>query len=304
MLRIRFLYFWDDLDQNIFNFLFKDFDYTIVNDDSYNVLMLSVFVKPNNNVKINNNCVKILFNGEPIQLIEEFVEKANIIPDIILGYYYKNSVTVNINLYYPLWLIDYYDLIINVDELHKKNKELIELYNIKNKKGILICRHDNNNTRIPLVNVLNKYFQIDFGGSFKNNIGGNIPENNWTNNKIKFLHDYLFNICSENIQQTNYHTEKLFHACLSGTIPIYCGFIGELEKKIFNVDRIINVPKINTYYLNVLENIIIIYKNNSNILENDYKKPIFLTENTEYIKEYRQNIINIISNYIKSKIFL
>ena len=157
---------------------------------------------------------------------------------------------------------------------------------------------------MPLVNIINKYYQIDFGGSFKKNINVNIPENEaiWQEKKTEFLRNYLFNVCSENIQQTNYNTEKLFHACLSGTIPIYHGFIGELEKKIFNIDRIINIDSINTNSLNILENIILIYKNNPSVLENDYKKPVFLTENVEYIKEYRQNIINIVSNYIKSKI--
>jgi hypothetical protein len=301
MLRIRYLYFWDNLDHTLFDFLFKDFDYKIVNDDSYNVLMLSVFVSSDNYVQINNNCIKIMYNGEPSSLFEQFIVKTHIIPDIVLGYPSEKKIPINIFLYYPLWMLDYYDLVINVTELEKKNKEIVEMYNTKNKKGILICRHDRNNTRMPLVHIFNKHYQIDFGGSFKNNIGGNIPQNDWTTNKIEFLHNYLFNICSENIQQNNYNTEKLFHACLSGTIPIYHGFIGELEKRTFNMDRIINIDTIHKNHLDILENIIIIYKNNPTILENDYKKPVFLTENVDYIKEYRQNIIDIVSKYIKSK---
>jgi hypothetical protein len=305
MLRIRYLYFWVDFDMKYFNFLFKDYDYVIVNDDSYNVLMLSVFANSGNYTQINNNCIKIMYIGEPYNIFEEFVMKTNIIPDIIWGYEpSKNKIPVNISLYYPLWLLEYYDLVVNVEELKKKNKEILELYKTKNDKGILICRHDRNNTRMPLVNIINKYYQIDFGGSFKKNISINIPQHEsiWQEKKIEFLNNYLFNICSENIQQMNYNTEKLFHACISGTIPIYYGYIGELEKKIFNIDRIIKIDSINPETLNTLENIILIYKNYPSLLEYDYKKPVFLTENVEYIKKYRQNIINIVSNYIKSRI--
>jgi hypothetical protein len=68
------------------------------------------------------------------------------------------------------------------------------------------------------------------------------------------------------------------------------------------MDRIINIETIHKNNLDILENIIKIYINNPTILENDYKKPIFLTENIDYIKEFRQNIIDVVSNYIKSKI--
>ena len=57
MLRIRYLYFWADFDINYFNFLFKDYNHVIVNDDSYNVLMLSVFANSNNYTNINNNLI-------------------------------------------------------------------------------------------------------------------------------------------------------------------------------------------------------------------------------------------------------
>ena len=54
--------------------------------------------------------------------------------------------------------------------------------------------------------------------------------------------------------------------------------------------------------MDLLENIFSIYKNKPSFLEKDYKKPVFLTENVDDIKEYRQNIINVVSKYIKSKI--
>ena len=60
--------------------------------------------------------------------------------------------------------------------------------------------------------------------------------------KIKYLQNYIFNICSENTDNDNvpgYITEKLMECCLGGAIPIYAGSFDEYDAKIMNRNRII-----------------------------------------------------------------
>jgi hypothetical protein len=60
--------------------------------------------------------------------------------------------------------------------------------------------------------------------------------------KIKYLQNYMFNICSENLDHDNvpgYITEKLMQCCLGGAIPIYAGSFDEYDAKILNRNRII-----------------------------------------------------------------
>ena len=64
--------------------------------------------------------------------------------------------------------------------------------------------------------IVNKYKKIDFGGSYKNNVGK-------ISNKIKFLSSYKFSIAMENSEGDGYLSEKILDSFQSGTIPIYYG---------------------------------------------------------------------------------
>ena len=70
--------------------------------------------------------------------------------------------------------------------------------------------------RLTFINELNKYKKIDFGGSYKNNVGK-------ITNKIKFLSSYKFSIAMENSEGDGYLSEKILDSFQSGTIPIYYG---------------------------------------------------------------------------------
>ena len=71
--------------------------------------------------------------------------------------------------------------------------------------------------RFQFMDELSKYKQIDYGGSYKNNIGGK------TKNKIELLKSYKFSIAMENSNGDGYNSEKIFQSFISGTIPIYYG---------------------------------------------------------------------------------
>jgi hypothetical protein len=74
---------------------------------------------------------------------------------------------------------------------------------------------------------ISAYKKVDgFGNCFGEGVGlsqfhgVNTP---WEERKLELLKDYRFSICFENIAKEGYHTEKLFHAKVAGTVPIYWG---------------------------------------------------------------------------------
>ena len=71
--------------------------------------------------------------------------------------------------------------------------------------------------RLKFINELNKYKNIDQGGSYKNNVGGKVK------NKVEFFKSYKFSIAMENSSGDGYNSEKIMQSFLSGTIPIYYG---------------------------------------------------------------------------------
>lgn len=71
--------------------------------------------------------------------------------------------------------------------------------------------------RVQFFDQLCEYKQVDSGGKVRNNIGHNVED------KLAFLRDHRFSIAFENTSHEGYTTEKLLHALVSDTIPIYWG---------------------------------------------------------------------------------
>jgi len=75
--------------------------------------------------------------------------------------------------------------------------------------------------RIKFYHELSKYKRVDSAGSALNNLGYNVPPG-WEA-KVEFMRPYKFCIAFENAEQAGYTTEKITHAFVAGTIPIYWG---------------------------------------------------------------------------------
>jgi hypothetical protein len=92
------------------------------------------------------------------------------------------------------------------------------------------CAHMVSNAtekRMQAHKKLSAYKQVDgYGNCFGNGVsmnafhGVNSP---WEKQKLEILKDYRFSICFEHKIRAGYHSEKLFHAKVAGTIPIYWG---------------------------------------------------------------------------------
>jgi hypothetical protein len=71
--------------------------------------------------------------------------------------------------------------------------------------------------RNEFFHALSQYKTVDSAGRWMNNTGYKVD------NKIKFLHQYKFNIAFENESAPGYTTEKILDPLLAGAIPIYWG---------------------------------------------------------------------------------
>lgn len=71
--------------------------------------------------------------------------------------------------------------------------------------------------RNKFFHALSTYKKVDSAGKWMNNTGYRVD------NKIKFLHQYKFNIAFENESSVGYTTEKILDPLLAGSIPIYWG---------------------------------------------------------------------------------
>jgi hypothetical protein len=89
--------------------------------------------------------------------------------------------------------------------------------------------------RTNFFSKLSTYKQVDSGGKALNNIGYQIGS--WAD-KISWIENYKFSIAFENSRYPGYTTEKLLHALVSNTIPIYWG--NPLVGKDFNTKAFIN----------------------------------------------------------------
>ena len=71
--------------------------------------------------------------------------------------------------------------------------------------------------RLEIVDAVESYRPIAYGGPWRNNIGGPVEE------KIPFIAGYKFNLALENSLLPGYVTEKLLEPLVADTVPIYWG---------------------------------------------------------------------------------
>ncbi len=101
---------------------------------------------------------------------------------------------------------------------------------------------------------LNEYKKIDSSGRCMNNMSpvGNHKDarqsrkqGNWAEEKVEFMKPYKFTIAFENTSNLGYTTEKIYHAMLTNSIPIYFG--NPLVLRDFNPKSFINCNDFKTF---------------------------------------------------------
>ncbi|MDR0602903.1 MAG: glycosyltransferase [Bacteroidales bacterium] len=121
--------------------------------------------------------------------------------------------------------------------------------------------------RIKFFDLLNKYKTIDCGGTWNNNIGRQIGSPTEWNSKIQFMQEYKFSFALENSSLSGYTTEKIVHAMLANSIPLYYGnpdiekdfntksmvFINDFDTMEAAVEEIIRLDKDDNAYMEKLQ---------------------------------------------------
>ena len=161
----------------------------------------------------------------------------------------------------------------------------------------LINRHDAGNTRTTIFKKLSKIDIITCPSNLFNNYSNEEFEKEGTN---KFRKRFIFSICPENFITTldGYVTEKIYIALSNGNIPIYYGKLDEIDKKIFNMNRIlwynpIEQESIQEIYEKVLE----LMKDKQKLFE-FYKQPPFLETAIETLDIMETNYINTVKKWL------
>jgi len=232
-MKICFLDFWGDFNPNN-NFIINSIRLCmenveiVENPDNSDIIFCSLFGQEH---KIYTNTKKIIFfSGE------------NVRPTYVT---YHKSISFDFeendkNIRIPLWYfyVDWFKVgtygnpsyLIPVEYLYGENEFSKK---IKNKFCCTVFSNPHPD-RFLIMNLINTYKKVDgFGKAHTNRL----PDGEKF--KMDIISDYKFNICFENTIHPGYFTEKLLHAKISGSIPIYNGH--ESIKSDFNPDCFINV---------------------------------------------------------------
>lgn len=222
-LKILFLDFWDQFDNN--NNLIID-----ALKDYYNLQILNGNNTQNPDVIFYSNfgISNILYKD----IIRIYVTGERDCPDFNLCDYAIGLVDLTFsNRYYRFNIFHMYE-----DQITQIKKDLIFSYPIPTNRESFCCVVSNierNPIFFDFYQNLSKYKKIYSGGRWNNNIGESIK------NKFLFLNQHKFNICFENELIPGYVTEKIYHAFLCDTIPIYWG--DEFVNKEFKDMEFINI---------------------------------------------------------------
>jgi hypothetical protein len=166
---------------------------------------------------------------------------------------------------------------------------------INKRYASLISNHDDGNTKTLLYNKLSLLGKIVCPLKLFNNF----PEEEYKNSD--FLKEFIFNICVES-HSNDCVSNKLSDAVLSGCIPIYYGKMDELDKLIFNMDRIIFCDVNNPESIDNTFNFVKSLFSNPQKLYNYYLQPIFNENALDIINEIKVNCFNRINSFINNNL--
>ena len=262
-MKICFSDFWSPFDPNnnfFIHLLKQSFENVeVVNPEDADIMFFSVFGMENTLYK---NCKKIFFTGEnqrpnfkncDYSLTFDFNDYEGKNFRLPLWYLYIDW--FNVKTYdNPQWLIPE-SYLYGENEFTKKSKD-------KFCSTVFSAFYEK---RINAINKLSNYKQVDVYGKYGTQLEYG------ERNKLNIVSDYKFSICFENSIYPGYFTEKLLHAKITGTIPLYYSDLSFDND--FNPKCCINLEEIG---FDLLYEKVVEIDNNKKLYKEILEEPLFL----------------------------
>ena len=231
-LRIHFCEMWSEFvpKHNFFMYLFSWIGSTnnipvILDSKTPNLVVYGPLSKGEE--KAYPGVSKLWFTGENVSPPND--------PDIVLSVGFQYNTSPNY-IRLPLWMIEVNWFgadpakIVNPRPVSLEAATRVdpEILNNKDKFCAFVATNPNNQNRNISFQILDKWKGVDSAGRlFCNRKEGPIPAGLGGGGgelaKVDFYKDYKFVITYENSAGPGYTTEKIFHAKVAGTVPIYWG---------------------------------------------------------------------------------
>lgn len=183
--------------------------------------------------------VKVFFSGENLQLkwcapyADALLEDKNC--QLSLGFDYLEDKRY---MRFPLWLTYVFEPTLDEKLIRERCEQLRHPEIGKREKfACMIARADISGIRTAMYEGLSEVGKVDCPSGLFHNDDSLIKE--FGDDKVKYMHQFAFNICPENSNAYGYCTEKVFEAIAAGCVPVYWGCNNEPEQKILNQNAII-----------------------------------------------------------------
>jgi hypothetical protein len=284
-------------DTDVVTRFFKEGDMVVENIHDANVLIVGNFIRPNEMQQIMGftKCI-VLYVAEPILMIQMCYYAGEIYKRGIFHYIFgcvDNKPVSRVK--FPLYSTSFNH---SFDVFNKTNDYVKSCDPTKKQFAALISRHDAGNIRDPIHRILSKLGHIACPGPLFNNCSN--EELNRIGNP-EYIKRFIFNICPENFGASHpgYITEKLMNACLGGAIPIYYGELDDIDRRIFNADRIVFVDPSNLISLyNTVKELV----NDPVKLADFYSQDVFMPDAYEVMSVDMHGAMTWMMNEIRSKL--
>lgn len=194
---------------------------------------------PHDNLAYPMDGKKVLFaiedlNNRCLELTYRFDKYAFDYVDLAMGYDIVDNPKY---LRFPYWIYKHIRPESTEEDIEKKMDYWNSISFEKSKDVAVVTSHDFYNTRSLIANDINRFVDIVYASSWRNNTSEMYTKFN--NDKFAFLRQFKFYLCAENMLVDAYVTEKIFDAIHCDCIPLYAGGGNYLEPEIINPKAIL-----------------------------------------------------------------
>ncbi|WP_027218081.1 glycosyltransferase family 10 domain-containing protein [Butyrivibrio fibrisolvens] len=196
---------------------------------------------------------------------------------------------------FPYWLLTHFANCYSIDDVQQRLDEIEKKYqevDSSRRGAVVVASHDFYGTRANICDSIGDTVDITYGGKWRNNTDA--LWNKYGNDKGKFLHNFRFNICPENMDAKEYVTEKIWDSLENGCIPVYSGALGNPEPRIFNTEAFIlwSYDNENDHNIEKIKRL----SNDNDYYKNLKTKQLFVEGSSKYIWEMISEFIDRINS--------